>query len=398
MKILQISPQFPFPETDGGKIGIASTYRQLAQKADVTLFCFTQNHINEEDKIEALKYGKIVIFKYNTKNSIFRIVKSIFKKDPLFIFKYSNQKVFELLDELMIKEKYDVIHADHTSMAQYAVYLKNKYNVHAGLRLHNVEHLIWERYANIISYFNPKKLYINSQAQKLKKYEADILNKVSVSFPITNKDCEIAKSISLNAEIVVAGPGINIEKMKPEVTDRNTFSIIHATTYDWVHNVDAIRWFITDVMTDLHKIDNRINLILLGKNPPDDFSSYSHIGVNVKGYVESIIPFLSSASIYVAPLFVGGGIRIKILEAMAMELPVIASPISAEGINASINDGLIIANSKEEFVKNILNLINNPTYSRELGKKAREFVMNNYTWDKSIGIIYQKYKQYLLNQ
>jgi glycosyltransferase involved in cell wall biosynthesis len=151
-------------------------------------------------------------------------------------------------------------------------------------------------------------------------------------------------------------------------------------------------------MTDLHKIDNRINLILLGKNPPDDFSSYSHIGVNVKGYVESIIPFLSSASIYIAPLFVGGGIRIKILEAMAMELPVIASPISAEGINASINDGLIIANSKEEFVKNILNLINNPTYSRELGKKAREFVMNNYTWDKSIGIIYQKYKQYLLNQ
>jgi polysaccharide biosynthesis protein PslH len=395
MKILQLAPQFPFPENDGGKIGIASTFKQLAVNADVTFFCYCCATPDIEQLNYAKSYGKVIIFDHSTKNTPLRIFKSLFETKPLYLSKHISNEVLEFLRKLVVDEKFDFIHADHTAMAPVAIALKEEFNIPVGLRLHNVEHLIWRRYEESLQDYHPKKWYVKSQADKLQQAEAEILRQVTVSFPITDEDAKLAKKLSPDANIVVAGPGIGLEKWQRQEVLKKNSTLIHATTYDWVHNVDAVRWFINNVIPKLQEFNPEIRLQLLGKNPPPDFSGKR--GVDVLGFVSSVMPYLSAAGIYVAPLFVGGGVRIKILEAMAMELPVIASPVSAEGIKGTREDGLIIAESADDFVKEILYLVENPNLVQELGKKARKFVLENYTWEKSIGIIYNTYKNILIS-
>ncbi|MBX3044938.1 MAG: glycosyltransferase [Candidatus Kapabacteria bacterium] len=394
MKILQLAPQFPFPETDGGKIGIASTFRQLAMKADVTFFCFSLSEPPKELLKNAEKIGKIILYKHSTKNTLPLILKSLFQKEPLYLTKHYSDEIFNYLLKLAKVEQFDIIHADHTAMAPIAIRLQEALGIPAGIRLHNVEHLIWKRYLSRLSKFDPKKVYISNQTRKLLRREAELIGKASVSFPITNEDAELAKHISLNANIVVAGPGINLDNWKRIDSEKKVTTLIHATTYDWIHNIEAIRWFLNEVMPGLAIINPEIRLQLLGKNPPAEFHFCKN--TDVLGFVPSVIPYMSAAGIYIAPLFVGGGIRIKILEAMAMELPVIASPVSAEGIKAGENEGLIIARNKEDYLRHIKYLTNNPQEALKLGWAARSYILENYTWEKSIGIIYNSY-QNLIN-
>jgi polysaccharide biosynthesis protein PslH len=393
MRILQLAPQFPFPENDGGKIGIANTFKQLSKFAEVTFFCYANNLPQKEQLDIAEKFGKVIIFEHNTSNSPTRILTSIFDKTPLYIKKHNSNLAFDKIIDLMREERYDVIHADHTAMAPLALRLKAKFDTPVGLRLHNVEHLIWDRYEQAIPFYHPKKWYVKSQASKLKKYEADILNQCTINFPITDEDLKNAKGIAPNSNCVVAGPGINLSNWKRNEVKKIPKALIHATTYNWIHNIDAVRWFINKVMPKLVEKYSDINLQLTGSKAPKDF--YGRPSVEVLGFVPQILPYLSSASIYVAPLFVGGGVRIKILEAMAMELPVVASSISAEGIKAGKDNGLIIANNADEFVEEITFLIDNPEIAENLGKKARQYVLDNYSWEKSIGVIYNCYKNIL---
>ncbi|MFM8457002.1 MAG: glycosyltransferase family 4 protein, partial [Ignavibacteria bacterium] len=164
--------------------------------------------------------------------------------------------------------------------------------------------------------------------------------------------------------------------------------MIHATTYDWIHNVEALEWFITEILPEMRSRYSA-ELVLLGKQMPEHFRNSTIPGLIGKGFVDDINAELQLAGIYIAPLFVGGGIRIKILEAMSAGLPVIASPVSAEGILAKREDGLIICSSKEEWIQEISRLMMNPELASELGNKARTFVKQYHSWEHSASLLKQ---------
>ncbi len=397
MKILQLAPQFPFPEYNGGRIGIASTFKQLSKNADITLFTFSDVEIEEKYIKEAEKFGKIIIYGHSTKNTKIRILKSIFEKTALYLSKHYSDEIYDYIFKLCEKEKFDIVHIDHTAMAFYALRLRINFGIPIGLRLHNVEYLIWERYYKELAFYKPHKWYIKLQAERLKRDEASLMGFMNVNFPITNDDATKAKAISPKANFKVAGPGINLENWNPNRNPESNCNLLHATTYDWRHNVNAILWFLTNVMPNVKNKIPEITLTLLGKNPPKKFFNYKELGVNVEGFVPDVKPYFNNSNIFISPLFVGGGIRIKILEAMAMKLPVVATSIAAEGINASREDGLIIANNPKDFENEIIYLIQNTNIARQLGENARKFVLENYTWEKSIGIIYETYKKLIEN-
>jgi glycosyltransferase involved in cell wall biosynthesis len=397
MNILQLAPRFPFPADDGGKIGIANILKEFSnQGADVTFFCFYDNGINAVSK-EALsegeKYADIYLMKHSTKNSVPRIISSVINNHSIYIHKHTGRKILRELSALLRKKKFDVVHADHTCMAGLALFAKEIQNIPAGLRLHNIEWLIWQRYAETLVKSNPKRFYVSKQAEILRKSEKEIYKKMDVCFAITEPDRQRAIELSPDSNVVVASAGVVPEEWKPDNNiKRDPNELILATAFNWVHNVDAIKWFLSEVLPYLKNKNEKIKLKLIGKNMPEWLSDYKDSAVEVVGYVDRVQPYLNQAGIYIAPLFVGGGIRIKILEAMAMELPVVASPVAAEGINAGRDQGLFISNNKDEFCENIIELCRNPEKALLYGKSAREFVIREYSWKKNVGIMLDEYR------
>lgn len=395
MKILQLTPQFPFPADDGGKISIANIYNTLLElDCDVIMISISQNEVSKSQIDKYKKNGKIEIIVKDTKNTLKRILKYFILNKSIYIEKHYSSNLIELIENKVDMNDIDVIHADHTNMAKIGIELANKYNITIGLRLHNVEYMIWKRYYEELGLLNPKKLFIGQQYKLLMKEEAVLLNQVDVSFSITSKDKERALEIAPESNVVVATAGVNLSEWNPnkEITKKQN-SLVIATTFNWVHNINALTWFLEDVYPTLKDKFENLTLDIIGKNPPKEFKKYAKMGVNSLGYVDDVKPYLDKSVIYIAPLFVGSGIRIKILEAMAMGLPVVATDISAEGIEAGENNGLFRANNSEEYISVLNRLLSQKEDLKSIGENSREYIRNNHTWEKNINIMLSLYKE-----
>lgn len=399
LRILQLAPRFPFPEDDGGKIGIANIFKQFSKEHEVLLFAFDDGKIIKSAKEEAKEFGEIYLCKHSTENTKFRIFYSIFKTEPLYLFKHYSKRVYDELLRIALKFKPNIIHADHTAMMPLAVKLKKELGIPLGQRLHNIEWMIWQRYADLLPKYHPIKIYINSQAHKLAEAEADYFSKFDVGFPITTNDLNIAKKMAPNAKLRLATAGVDTNKFTTDdKIKRNKYEIIIATVYSWRHNIDGLLWFIKKVFPLIQKEFKDTQLKLIGKNLNINLPELNQEGIQAIGYVDDVRLHLNKASVYIVPLFVGSGIRIKILEAMAMKLPVISTTIGAEGIKTNYENGLFIADEPEDFADAIIALFSSENSRDAIGEKAREFIINNYSWAKSVEIMLKEYKGQLQNK
>ncbi len=426
IRILQLAPRFPFPEDDGGKIGIANIFKEFANLgADVTLFAFSDGDIPQDHLKVAEKYGRLIIYNHSTANTPLQILKSALFGHSIYIKKHfpeklkdNHQNIFNGNQAGLNGNKtsspnaipYDIIHADHSCMAPLGLFLSRKYNIPLGLRLHNIEWMIWRRYAEALPAFHPKRWYVSRQSKLLQNAEKRFFADADICFAITDKDKKRALDLSPTANVVTASAGVNPEEWLPlPDIERNRHELVLATTYQWRHNIDAVKWFVARVLPIVRSKVPDATLTLIGKNSPEWLNDYRQAGVNAVGYVDRVQPYLNKASLYVAPLFVGSGIRIKILEAMAMELPVIATPVSAEGITAAESNGLFVRDNADGFARIIIDLLNNNDRIREndginknnrvrkIGTEARKFVIENYSWRKNVEIILDKYRELVLD-
>lgn len=397
MRILQLSPQLPFPPTDGGKISIYYTYKNLVELGcEVTLVALTDKSVNEEDKKKYIIDGsKLITIQHDSKNSIYRIIKYFLTNKSIYIEKHYSKGIINEIEQKVDVSDFDIIHADHTNMAKLSLELGEKYNKPVGLRLHNIEYMIWKRYYDELKIYDPRKLFLLQQYKLLKKAEAYYIEKTNVSFSITEVDKERADEITNNANVVAIPAGVDLDIWKANEKIKITNSLVIATTFNWIHNVNAINWFLKNVQGKLKERYKDLTLSIIGKNPPKFIEEYVEIGANALGFVDDVKPYLNESQIYIAPLFVGSGIRIKILEAMALGLPVVATDISAEGINADENDGLFRANNETDYINTISKLLDNDKFREDAGSNARIFIEKNHVWKDLIQKMKREYESIL---
>ena len=399
MKILQLAPRVPFPEDDGGKISIANITKVLHELGEeVTLAFFDA----EPEKLTipdyANTYAEIVPVRHNTQNTIPRILKSFLLQKSIYVEKHISPDVKRFFADFLRGKHFDIIHCDHTAMMPLGLFCREILGCPVSLRLHNLEYKIWQRYAESLPELSPAGIFTRNQAYLLKKYEARAIETADISIAITDIDRDAALKLTPHANIVTVSAGVNPNDFLPDQSvRRDGTEMIHATVYSWRHNISAVKWFIDNVFPILERKVPDFHLNLLGKNAPDWLENYNQ-RVKLLGYVPKVQPYLNKAGIYIAPLFVGSGIRIKILEAMAMELPTVASPVSAEGIKAEKSDGLFIANSAEEFSEYISELMNNSDFRIKSGRAARNYILENYDWNRNVTKIRDYYKELINKQ
>ncbi len=397
MNILHLMPQFPIPYNEGGKIVLFNTFRELAEQGNnVTMVCFSNAQIDKNYLLEANKYGEVIVINHSMKNNKFRIAKSVFTPKSIFFDKHYNKKIEKEVFKIVEKGNYDIVQCEHSPMGQLGLAIRNKYGIPFSIRLHNIEFEIWQRYAEYLPIKSVKKIYIADQARLIKQEETEIYDKADICITISKDDKQKAEILNPNGNYITSLPGVDLNYWNLEtIVKKNPYEMIIATTYNWVHNADGLKWFLDEVLPIIRQSLPHSYISIIGKNPPEWLNKYKDKGVNLLGYLSDIRPNMNTSSLYISPLFVGSGIRIKILEAMAMGLPIVSTKVSAEGNFASEDEGLQVSDEPKEFAQLCINRLNFAAKAKSDGEAGRKYIENNFNWKKNIKIIIDKYKEIL---
>jgi glycosyltransferase involved in cell wall biosynthesis len=393
MKILQISPQFPYPLDSGGRIGIFNIVKQLsAFGAEVFFVAFTKTKVPNEFVEYFRSFCHPFVIHLDTRNTFPRLLKYFLLNKPVLTEKFYCPKAKNSLQNIIKNIDFDLIHLDHTNTFSIGKWLSEKTGKPLGLRLHNIEWVLWERLLKEQVPLSPQWLFLKQQTRLLREKERQAIATAKVSFTCTDYDRSLALELVPNANVLVASPGVDLSLFRPDPkVERNPKEIIIVSTFDWLPNISGLKWFLEKVLPLIVEKMPDAFVLIIGKNPPDFFRDYKN--VNVLGYVEDIKPYYNRGNILVVPLFVGSGVRIKILEAMAMELPVVSTSIGAEGIPIAPDSGILIANEPEQFANSVIELLNKPEKARQLGSNARNFVQKHFSVESSIAIMFNEYKR-----
>ena len=379
MKILQICLKPPLPDVDGGcKAMHAITQGLLDSEIDVKVLTIsTQKHpfLREVMPDSYLERTKIEHRFVNTKLNPLNAFLNLFSSKSYNMARFYDKSFEDLIVQTLKATAYDIVLLETLYVTGYIEAIRNNCDAKIIYQAQNIEHEIWE--LNAKKEKGVKKWYINLLANRLKIVEIANIKKVDAIAAITNKDQEIFKTLGCKKPIITIPFGINIADYPYQETQAGS-NVFHIGSMDWLPNQTGIKFLLDEVWEGVLRQFPAAQLHLAGRKMPDWLKSNEQISLKVFGEVDSAIDFINSNNIMVVPLLAGSGMRIKIIEGMALGKTVIATSIAAEGISYTDKKNIVIANSPKEFEDAIVHYLNNENEQTTVGKSARLLMEMEY--------------------
>ena len=383
MKVLQLCHKPPKPSIDGGCIAMNNiTEGLLKNKCKLKIITIgTQKHPIKFDQINKnyLERTKMDGVFVDTKLNLVDAFSNLVTSDSYNISRFFSPDFDSLLIKTLKEDSFDIIHLESLFMTPYIDSIRRNSSSKIILRSHNLEYMIWEKLAR--KTINPaKKVYLNILSKQLKTYEINMLDKIDGIAAISLADQLKYKNLGCEKPMTTIPFGININNYesinrKSSTTELNFF---HLGSMDWKPNLEAVTWLLKEIWPELHNDFKNIKLHLAGRNMPSWILDDNVEGVLNHGEVESASEFMNNNDIMLVPLLSAGGMRVKIIEGMALGKTVISTKVGAEGINYKDGENILIANNIEEFKQIIKMLMDHPEMVSSIGIKARELVSTYY--------------------
>lgn len=318
-------------------------------------------------------------------------IKNLIRKKSYHIQRFISKEFDQKLIQILEADSYDIVQLETLYMAPYIETIREHSKAQIVLRAHNIEHLIWERIAQKTKFFG-KRWYINELARTLKKYELDSLNKVDGIAAITRKDAAFFRSMAA-VPVIDIPYGVNPEEFKPKSEINGVPNMYYIGSMNWMPNEEGVKWFIDNLLDKIVERVPNFRWYIAGRSMPEWLTKLNHPNIEVVGEVDDAAEFVRDHDIALIPLLSGSGIRIKIIEAMALGKAVITTNIGAEGIAYTEYENMIVADNKAKFEEGIFRLVNNPKLAEDMGRKARELVESTYDNRKIINRLVLFYEQ-----
>ena len=282
------------------------------------------------------------------------------------------------LIRLLTEETFDIVQLESLFMTPYIPTLRRYSKARIVLRSHNLEHVIQQRIAigerNFI-----KRPYRQFLAKQLERYEMDVLDRVDGVAAISPADAEHFLGHGSSTPIVPIPFGVDLRDYPvPEEKAGAAPVFFHLGSMDWQPNEEGIRWLLHSVWPRVMKKRPQARLDLAGNKMPKDLIDLDIPGVTIKGRVRDAVVYMQKRQVMLVPLFSAGGMRVKIIEGMAMGRTIISTPIGAEGINYTDGKDLLLARTATEFVERIVGLIDRPESAQAIGLAAHTLVREQY--------------------
>lgn len=285
-------------------------------------------------------------------------------------------------------QDYDVIHLDSVLLAGYADLLPLDRVV---LNHHNVESsLIAQR--GDASGAPPARWLLHGEARKVRRLEADLAARVAINVVVSPLDAERLRAICPTARTAVVPNAVDLDYFRSRTgASGDPHTMIFAGGMDWFPNRDAMLSFARDIWPALRSANPARTALVVGRHPPRELVSMRDGRFSVLGFVPDVRPYLERAAVYICPMRRGGGTRLKILDALAMERALVSTELGVEGLGLVSGIHYLAANTPQEFNRQIGRIEGDPALRIRLGRAGREFVTDRFTWQAAGAALLEAY-------
>ena len=395
MKILLLCNKPPYPAYEGGPMAMNSIITGLLEAGhQVKVLAVNSPKYNVKESDIPEDYRKktgIELIDVDLRIKPMRAFLNLFTRKSYHVERFISKNFKTRLAELLQKEQFDVVQLEMLYMVSYVETIREHSKAMIVLRAHNVEHKIWERIAKETKFFL-KRWYVSHLAKTLKEFELSALETVDGIAAITRKDAALFRKYC-SKPIIDIPYGVYPEAFTPKSDIEGHPKFYHIGSMNWMPNEEGIRWFIDEVLPKTVEKVPTFVYHLAGRNMPEWLTTLNNPNVDVIGEVPDAKAFVAENDVAIVPLLAGSGIRIKIIESMAMGKTVITTRVGAEGILYDEEVNIIIAENKAKMVEAIRSINENPQIAERIGREARKLVENTYDNRKIIARLLMFYEQ-----
>jgi glycosyltransferase involved in cell wall biosynthesis len=394
LRILLLSPYVPSVRaTHAGAVSLAHIVGEIASRAEVTLV--TLRRPEEEDptgledlcaEVHTVPYGSVRALGAAGRAGLAARratswLASRISGRPYFVEKYSLGSLASLLRGLPASGEFDVAQVEFTMMAQYLPCLRARARI---LDLHEVGILpAYRDYVNRPR--GPGGIRRRNEWLRWVRYEVEACRGFDRVLTVTEKDRRVLETYGETRNLQVNPHGIDARDFSPEPEREEPGTIVFVGSFAHAVNVDAVTWFVREILPLVRRERPEARFLIVGSYPPASVRALAEGDrVVVTGFVDRVQDYLARAEVFVAPLRVGGGIKIKVLQALSMERSVVTTPVGADGIDGRDGEHFQVASDPEAFARRVLLALADPTLRKRTGRAGRDLVLERYDW-KAIG-------------
>ncbi len=400
-KILFLTPDLPYPPHQGAAIRSFNLIKNLAARHEIHLLSFVQES-NSLNRIGPLsRYcSSIATIPDGDRSTRQRALSVLFSTKPDMALRLPSAQFANQLRICLDSERFDFVQVEAIEMAQYGLAIKEMGLASPPLVIFddiNAEYML-QRRAFEVDVKHPTfwlgAFYSLLQWQKLRRYESEVCREMDKVVVVSPADGQALQRLVPGLETTVVPNGVDTSYYSPGDMDRESdVTLVFTGKMDFRPNVDAVLWFAQEVLPLIQEDIPRAHFNVVGRNPHRRLQPLKELpGITLTGYVEDIRPYIAEAGIYVAPLRVGGGTRLKILEAMSMSKAIVSTSVGCEGIDITPGEELLIADEPLIFANKVLSLMNDRRRRRELGLAARRLAETRYDWQHITSLMEQVYE------
>ncbi len=406
MHILFLAPYPPFPPRGGGALRMFNLLRGLSSRHAITCFSFAPDEAARAALEPLREFCRLEVVIGPSRRSLARrALSTLFTPRPDMALRNASPAYGAALAKLLRSRSFDIVHAASIEMAGYGLQARR-----SGAALiideFNAEYVLQRRAAlnDLRRWHQPRALlgggYSLLQWLKLASYERRLLAAGDALLAVSEEDRRALRRLSPAGRIAIVPNGVDCAYFQPQPSVASaTRDLVFTGTLDFRPNIDAVLWFAREVLPLVRAARPDARFVVVGRNPaPAVRALHNGRSIMVLGEVPDVRPAIAAAAAYVVPMRIGGGVRLKLLEALAMQVPTVSTRMGAQGVDGlEQSRQLLLADQPAAFARALLSLLDQPAWARRLGSQGRALVQAHYDWQVIVPWLEQLYAEVTKN-
>ena len=392
MKILVITTKSPYPLNEGRALRTYNLIREMARHHELHLISFVQDTqdvvgIEHMRSICAQVTPVPLYLGWRKAKLAIDLAADLVRPEPVAILKYRSRAMAAAISAATKSHDYDLVHLDMLHLASYLPLFKETPSL---LMEHNVETQIIERRAETEP-AGARRWYWQRQARKLRAFETTACREATTVVAVSINDVSQLEHLTGRSDIVCVPNGVDTDFFTPQAQGEvptqahpstQLRSLVYVGGFTWHPNQDAIEYFCKEIFPAIRQGAPDVVLRVIGRYRENALTAalQAQEGVELCGLVDDIRPYVHEARAYIVPLRIGGGTRLKILDALAMGKAIVSTSVGCEGIGVTPGHDILVADEPRAFAQAVLRLLNEPARAAALGQHGRQLVEQRYDW------------------